>query len=75
MAGAANSFTVRRLSLLPPLSPKNQTHWYKILDDKDLVSAGRISPEFADFVGGYPDVVTFSASQCMFFDSLTSNVL
>ena len=75
MAGAANSFTARRLSPLPPLSHKKQTHWYKILDDKDLVSAGRISPEFADFMGRYPDDVAFSASELVFFDSLASIIL
>ena len=53
VVNAASSLATRR-SLLPPLSHKKQRHWYKLLDDEDLVSARRIS-EFADFVGRNPE--------------------
>ena len=70
----ANLLAARRLSLLPPLSYKNLRHWYKLLDDKDMFSARRISPEFADFVGRNLDVVAsvsiaFSASEFVFSDT------
>ena len=80
VAGAANSLTSKRSSLLPPLSHKSQTHWYRLLKDRHLASPRRVSPEFADFVGHTPDKVAsssvaFSASELAFFDSLSSNIL
>ena len=48
--GFVNSLASRRSWLLPPLSHKKLRHWYKLLDDEDLASSRRISPEFADFV-------------------------
>ena len=73
-------FLTTSRSLLSPSLHNKQRHWYELLDDKNLASTRRISPEFAEFVGRTPDVVTlasiaFSASVLMFFDLLALNIL
>ena len=65
---------------VPPLLGAIPGHWYKLLDDKNLTSTRRISPEFADFMARYPDVVALtsvasSTSEFIFFNSLVSNIV
>ena len=79
VASVANFLVARRSSLLPPLSHSKQTYWCKLLYNKDLSSARRIFPEFADFVGRNPGFVALasiasSASGLVFFDSLVLNI-